>query len=114
MANGTADKPVPGKRGTSGVAIWREYWAYNDGIQSEDTMNEHEKPERSPFAVGIPAEVRQHFRAARREVRAGIRSLLPPEFLQHGRAARREMLLAWRQMIDAALEHWDDDRESIE
>jgi hypothetical protein len=60
------------------------------------------KPERD--AVRIPEDVRRHFHTARREVQAGIRALLPPDVVQHGRRARRELLLAWRGVIDAALE----------
>ena len=56
----------------------------------------------------IPDEVRKHFQAARRELRAGIQAMLPPDVLQHGRRARREMLLAWRSAIDAALDRLAD------
>lgn len=59
----------------------------------------------------IPEEVRQHMRAAREEFRESIRGLLPPEFVQHRRRARKEMLLAWRSMIDAALEKLQDKAE---
>jgi hypothetical protein len=62
----------------------------------------------------IPEEVRRHFQAARREIRAGFRGLLPPEVLLHGRAARREMLLALRAVIDAALERAENERASAD
>lgn len=52
----------------------------------------------------IPGEVREHMRAARDEFRESIRSILPPEFTEHRRKARKEMLLAWRSLIDSALE----------
>jgi hypothetical protein len=56
-------------------------------------------------------EVRQHMRAARREFRESVVSLLPPEFVQHRRRARREMLLAWRGAIEAALERLEAEIE---
>ena len=59
----------------------------------------------------IPEDVRQHMRAAREEFRESIKGLLPPEFVEHRRRARREMLLAWRSMIDAALEKLQDKPE---
>ncbi|MFQ5340837.1 MAG: hypothetical protein ACE5F6_04740 [Anaerolineae bacterium] len=39
------------------------------------------------------------------EFRSSLRSLLPAEFWEHRRAARREMLLAARSLVDAAIEH---------
>ncbi len=59
----------------------------------------------------IPEEVREHFQAARKEMRAGFRALFPPKVMSHGRKARREMLLAWRSVIDAALKHLDEKDE---
>ncbi len=63
---------------------------------------------RRPFEGKIPDEVREHVRAAREEMREGLKAFLPPEFLEHRRNARREMLLAWRSMIDAALERMEE------
>ena len=62
---------------------------------------------RNPFKDKIPEDVRQHMRAAREELRESIESLLPPKFVEHRRKARKEMLLAWRSMIDSALERID-------
>jgi len=62
---------------------------------------------RKPFEKEIPEEVRQHVRAAREEWRESIKTFLPPEFLEHRKKARKEMLLAFRSVIDAALEHMD-------
>ena len=62
---------------------------------------------RKPFEDRIPEEVRQHVRAAREEWRESIKTFLPPEFLEHRKKARKEMLLAFRSVIDAALEHMD-------
>lgn len=56
-----------------------------------------------PFESLISDEARDHYRAARREMREGIKSLLPPEYREHHDKARKEILLAWRTMIDDAL-----------
>ena len=61
----------------------------------------------------IPEDVRQHVRAAREEFRESIRAFLPPEFVEHGRKARKEMLLAWRSVIDAALERMDEKETKV-
>jgi len=63
---------------------------------------------RKLFEDEIPEDVRQHVRAAREEMRESIKAFLPPEFIEHGRKARKEMLLAWRSMIDAALEKMEE------
>ena len=62
---------------------------------------------RKPFEKEIPEEVRQHVRAAREEMRESIQAFLPPQFVEHRRKARKEMLLAWRSLIDSALERID-------
>jgi hypothetical protein len=56
----------------------------------------------------VPEEARQHFRAARDEMRKGLETLLPEGFLEHRRNARREMLHAWRSMLDAAIQRMDE------
>jgi len=56
----------------------------------------------------IPEEAREHARAARQEVWKGLEEIFPPEFVAHHRKARREMLLAWRSIIDSALERMDE------
>lgn len=56
----------------------------------------------------VPEEAREHFRAAREEMRKGLGTLLPEGFLDHHESARREMLLAWRSMLDAAIERMDE------
>jgi len=68
---------------------------------------------RRPFENKVPEDVRQHARAAREEMRESVKAFLPPEFWEHGRKARKEMLLAWRSMIDAALERMDKKEEKI-
>jgi hypothetical protein len=67
---------------------------------------------RKPFEDRVPEDVRQHARAAREEMRESMKSFLPPEFWEHGKKARKEMLLAWRSMIDAALERIDKKEEN--
>ncbi len=63
--------------------------------------------ERKKLEERIPEDVREHFKAARQDMNESIKGFLPPEFIEHRRKARKEMLLAWRSMIDAALEHMD-------
>jgi hypothetical protein len=68
-----------------------------------------EKPDRKKkFERRIPEDARDHYRAAREEMRKGIETLLPEDFLTHGRKARREMLMAWRSMLDAAIQRMDE------
>lgn len=56
----------------------------------------------------IPEEAREHFRAARAEMRKGVETLFPEGFIAHKRGARREMLLAWRSMLDAAIDRMEE------
>ncbi len=63
---------------------------------------------RKPFEDKIPEETREHIHAAREEMRESIKGLFPPEFIEHRRNARKEMLLAWRSMIDHALERMEE------
>jgi hypothetical protein len=56
----------------------------------------------------IPEEARQHFHTAREEMRKGLETFLPAGFLNHRRSARREMLLAWRSMLDAAIQRMEE------
>ena len=68
-----------------------------------ETTSRHKKCEEH-----VPEEARQHFRAAREEMRKGLETLLPAGFLEHRRSARREMLLAWRSMLDAAIQRTEE------
>ncbi len=61
----------------------------------------HCKP---PFESFMTDETRDHARAARKEMQKSVKALLPPKFVKHRRTARKEALLAWRSMIDAAIE----------
>lgn len=74
-------------------------------------MNENTS-RRRPFEDRVPEDVRQHARAAREEMRESMKAFLPPEFWEHGKKARKEMLLAWRSMIDAALERMEKKEEN--
>lgn len=56
-----------------------------------------------PFENWVSDEAREHYRNARKEMREGIKSLLPPEYREHHENAHKEILLAWRTMIDDAL-----------
>ena len=56
----------------------------------------------------IPEEARQHFRAAREEMRKSAALLLPEGFLEHRKGARREVMLAMRSMLDAAIQRMDE------
>jgi hypothetical protein len=56
----------------------------------------------------IPDEAREHFHAAHEEMREGVKTFLPEGFLEHRKGARREMLLAWRSMLDAAIQRMDE------
>lgn len=64
----------------------------------------HEKK----YTSRIPEEARQHFRAAREEMRKSIETLLPEGFFEHRRGARREVLMAWRSVLDAAIQRMDE------
>ncbi|HXD10453.1 MAG TPA: hypothetical protein VN653_10350 [Anaerolineales bacterium] len=75
--------------------------------ESEAQMAE-KTTRRKPFEAEIPEEVRQHVRAAREELRESIKAFLPPEFMEHRKKARKEMLLAWRSVIDTALERMEE------
>ena len=54
-----------------------------------------------------PENARQHMRNARQEWRESFNAFFPPEFVQHQRRARREMLLAWRSLLDRAIQRID-------
>ena len=65
------------------------------------------KTQQKKYDSHIPEEAREHFRAARAEMRAGMKTLFPDGFFDHGKNARREMLLAWRSILDSAIERID-------
>lgn len=71
-------------------------------------MTEQTTRKTRPFEGKIPEEVREHARAALKEVHASVEALFPPEFIEHHRKARKEMLLAWRSMIDTAINRMEE------
>ncbi len=66
---------------------------------------------RKRFEDKIPEDVREHARAARQEMRESIKTFLPQGFLEHRKKARKEMLLAWRSLIDTAIERMDEKKD---
>jgi hypothetical protein len=68
---------------------------------------DEKKTRRKRFEDEIPEDVREHARAAREELRASMKAFLPPGFVEHRRKAGKEMLLAWRSLIDSAIERMD-------
>ena len=62
----------------------------------------------SKFKSHIPEEAREHYRNARDEMRKSIETLLPEGFMEHRKAAHKEMLLAWRSMLDSAIERMEE------
>lgn len=76
---------------------------------------DEKKTRRKHFEDRVPEDVREHMRTAREEMRESIKSLLPPGFIEHRKNARKEMLLAWRSLIESALERMDEkkDEETI-
>jgi hypothetical protein len=69
------------------------------------------KTRRKYYQDEVPEEVRQHVQAAREEMRESIRAFLPPGFVEHRKKARKEMLLAWRSLIDSAIERIDKTKD---
>lgn len=66
---------------------------------------------RQHFEDKVPEEVREHVRAARQEMRESMKTFLPPGFVEHRKKARKEMLLAFRSLIDSAIERMDKNNE---
>jgi hypothetical protein len=71
-------------------------------------MAEQTARKNKPFEGKIPEEVREHAKAARQEMHACMEALFPPEFMEHSHKARKEMLLAWRSMIDTAINRMEE------
>ncbi len=63
------------------------------------------------FKSHIPEDAREHYRNARAEMRKSLELLLPEGFLEHRRNARKEMLMAWRSMLDSAIERMEKKAE---
>lgn len=60
------------------------------------------------FNPEIPAEAREHYQKARKEMREAAKLLFPAGFLERRRAARKEMMLAVRSLLDAAIEKMEE------
>lgn len=56
----------------------------------------------------MPEDVREHFRSAKKEIHQSMAGIFPPEFVEHRRAAHKEMLLAFRGLLDHAIQHIDE------
>lgn len=71
-------------------------------------MTEHTTRKTVTPREHIPEDVREHMRAAREEMRKSVEGLLPPQFIEHRRAARKEMLLAFRSLLNHAIDRIDE------
>ena len=60
----------------------------------------------------VPDEARQHARSARKEMKKSMAAFLPPEFAEHRRKARKEFLMAFRSVIDNAIERTEEHGKS--
>ena len=71
-------------------------------------MSEKTAPRNKAFENWIPDEARQHARSAREEMKKSMAAFFPPEFAEHRRQARKEFLLAFRSVIDTAIERTEE------
>jgi hypothetical protein len=60
-----------------------------------------------------PSEFTQHVKAACSSAAEQWKSLIPKEFWQHGREAKREMLLAFRTVVDGAIDRLESSGEGV-
>ena len=70
-------------------------------------MTEKTSPKQK-FEQHIPEDVREHARAAREEIHKSIEGIFPPEFREHRHKARKEILLAFRGLVDYAIQRIDE------
>jgi hypothetical protein len=77
-------------------------------LQGVENMAEKTNQTKRPYAMHIPEETREHFKAAHQEFHETIKTMLPPEFLEHRNKAKREMLLAFRSLIDHSIAHMEE------
>jgi hypothetical protein len=63
---------------------------------------------RQKFEHHIPEEVREHAHAAQEEMHKSVEGMFPPEFREHRNKARKEMMLAFRGLIDYAIQRMDE------
>ena len=59
----------------------------------------------------VPQDAKDHFSTAKDEFKKGLDAMFPPEVKEHRKAAQREVLQGLRSLIDAALEKFDDDED---
>jgi len=52
----------------------------------------------------IPEEARKHFELASEELRKAWEGMFPPGTVEHRRKAGKEMLMAFRSLLDAAID----------
>ena len=71
-------------------------------------MTEKTAHRNKAFDNWIPDEAREHARSARDEMKKSMAAFFPPEFAEHRRQARKEFLLAFRSLIDSAIEHTEE------
>ncbi|MBU2610433.1 MAG: hypothetical protein KJ606_05745 [Chloroflexi bacterium] len=71
-------------------------------------MAEQTARKNKPFEGKIPEDVREHAKAAHKEMHASFEALFPPEFMEHHRKARKEMLLACRSMLDTVINRMEE------
>ena len=70
-------------------------------------MADNNKSE-TKYRTHIPEEAREHYRTAFEEFRKGMSYILPEGFISHHKKAHKEVLLAWRSMLDAAIQQMDE------
>ena len=70
-------------------------------------MAEEKKKRKRLLEELVSDEAVEHLHAARQEMRQSWEAFLPPGFVEHRRAARKEMLLAFRDILDAAVKRLD-------
>ena len=75
-------------------------------------MSEKTTHRNKAYETWIPDEARQHARSARDEMKKSMAALFPPEFVEHRRKARKEFLLAFRSMIDTAIERTEEGQKT--
>jgi hypothetical protein len=96
--------PRPGQgHATAGPNCFELRYNYG-GLVSQREVAMTEEAKSKEHRNWPPEDVRNHMRTARAEMRESVRAVFPPEFIEHRRAARREVLLAFRSLIDRALE----------
>jgi len=71
-------------------------------------MTEEKKTPQQPE---VSQEAKDYFGNARSEFKKGLDAMFPPEVKEHHKAAQKEVLNGIKSLIDAALEKFDDNDE---